>query len=199
MFRAAQSGRKNILSHSIRKTRQTCPPLQTAVHCGREALPAPRPKRSSRLWRRMQDLQELDARCVVQPNFVGNLPVDMDECTNAPVTMARAVRCGGLGSWDRRLACGVDRWAFKLRIAPMTLPVGWPARLTQRVSQLLTVLIACPQCSPESTDVVFVFRSPAPHICRTYCIHARGVASDTPGNIRCVTSVHAEAQSNPIA
>ena len=73
------------------------------------------------------------------------------------------------------------------------------ARLTQRVSQLLTVLIACPQCSPESTDVVFVFRSPAPHICRTYCIHARGVASDTPGNIRCVTSIGAEAQSNPIA
>jgi hypothetical protein len=33
--------------------------LQKAVHCDREALPAPRPKRELRLWRRMQGLQDL--------------------------------------------------------------------------------------------------------------------------------------------
>jgi hypothetical protein len=58
-----------------------------------------------------------DARCFVQPNFAGNLSVDMDECTrdNGP---------GGPMRWSGRLACGVDRWAFKLRMAPMTSRAG---------------------------------------------------------------------------
>ena len=67
VYRAAQE-KATVPSHSVREGKHF--PLQTAVHCGREALPAPRPKRELRLWGRMQDLQNLrfDALSFFQPS-----------------------------------------------------------------------------------------------------------------------------------
>ena len=168
--------------HSITK-RQTFSAAASRQSWACKALPAPRSKRELRLRRRMQFDVHLAAR-LVSMTWMGT-----------PVTMAWADRYVGLGSWDSAWCRSVG---LQLRLAPMTSRVGCRGWKNE-CCHVCTMRLGINGMMLGTADVVFAFHSPAPHICCTYWIHVRGVVSDTPGNIRCVTSVHAEAQGSPIA